>query len=69
MKITITETFDLTPSQIRLIKVLAKGGRYLHEKTIKTAEKTPGIEDDGNGKYYLYDLGWKIFYSIRNKSK
>ncbi len=67
MKISVTETYeyDLTSSQIRLIKYLRKNGPvYLHGRMADTADKTPGVGDEGEGKYYLTKHGRHILINL-----
>ncbi len=60
IKLQITEEIDLRPSQVRLIKLLSKKSRYLHGRTADLADKTPGICDEGEGRYRLSSRGWAI---------
>lgn len=62
-----TKEVDLTPSQIRLIRLLAKGSRYLHGKTQELADRTPGVYGSMEGKYSLSQWGWKIWFTIRHE--
>lgn len=71
MKITLKseESFNLSPSQIRLIKFLGKHGScYLHDKTADLADNTPGIYDQGEGKYALSQRGWRILWRIEGRN-
>lgn len=72
MKIVLhsTEEFNLTPSQIRLLRVLAKDGpTYLHDKMADLADKTPGIYDSGEGKYAVSQRGWRILFELDKQKK
>lgn len=71
MKVVLrsTEEFDLRPAQLRLIRLLSKGSRYLHGRTQDLADVTPGVYDSGEGKYALSQRGWRIIFRLREMKK